>query len=208
MPRPCNAFMYYRKDFWREYKASGGGLNQIEVSRIAGEKWKAVSAEKKAYYEDLAREGAAEHKRKYPEYKYNESSGKASRKSTTSRAAPRLPRPSPPSPPIAQASSSKSPVNHVASVARPVEVEVEVEVGVEAEVSESHPVYVQQMPTIVPNDPYFQTPVRAPFPERSGATSWNDEDYANLARFAIKPHRMAVADTVFLSSVDGSRACF
>ena len=71
IPRPPNAFMLYRSDFLKR-RAIPEEIErrQQNLSRIAGQCWRMLSAEEKAVWNNKAAEVAAAHHAKYPDYKF------------------------------------------------------------------------------------------------------------------------------------------
>ncbi|KAI0633674.1 hypothetical protein C8Q77DRAFT_1073467 [Trametes polyzona] len=67
IPRPCNAFILYRKDKVHEIRGAG---HQVDASKQIGALWNAESEEVKRYYARLADEAKLEHQRRYPDYRY------------------------------------------------------------------------------------------------------------------------------------------
>ncbi|KAJ3234642.1 hypothetical protein HDU81_001297 [Chytriomyces hyalinus] len=72
VPRPPNAFILYRKDtqprLVLEYK--GKGRSSRDFSSMVGQMWKNESPVIKAYYQSMAKDRLAEHRRLYPDYCY------------------------------------------------------------------------------------------------------------------------------------------
>ncbi|KAI8839509.1 hypothetical protein BJ741DRAFT_94423 [Chytriomyces cf. hyalinus JEL632] len=72
VPRPPNAFILYRKDtqprLVLEYK--GKGRSSRDFSSMVGQMWKSESPVIKAYYQSMAKDRLAEHRRLYPDYCY------------------------------------------------------------------------------------------------------------------------------------------
>lgn len=68
IPRPPNPFILYRSDMMKTIKATEPSAR--EVSRLAGQKWKAEPREVKEEYKLKALLLLAEHRRKYPDYRY------------------------------------------------------------------------------------------------------------------------------------------
>ena len=71
IPRPPNAFMLFRSDFWAKEK------NKITVerdhrmiSRIAGLEWNKLSEAQRAPYRGMAERAKQQHAQLYPNYKY------------------------------------------------------------------------------------------------------------------------------------------
>ncbi|KAF7329500.1 HMG box domain-containing protein [Mycena kentingensis (nom. inval.)] len=80
IPRPPNAFILFRSSFIRTQnvpeRVEG---NHSQLSKIIGRYWKALPQEEKAKWEDKARAAQAEHRRRYPDWRFrpaNDRSGK------------------------------------------------------------------------------------------------------------------------------------
>ncbi|TDL22299.1 hypothetical protein BD410DRAFT_701919, partial [Rickenella mellea] len=72
IPRPPNCFITFRSHICKAGTIPERLRNRHDyVSRAAGSIWRNMSPEEKAPYERLARQAAAEHKRKYPGYSYS-----------------------------------------------------------------------------------------------------------------------------------------
>jgi hypothetical protein len=71
-PRPPNAFMLFRSDFWatEKQKAIPIGRDHRDISRIAGHCWNNLDHAGRARYQKLAEEAKQRHMLQYPEYKY------------------------------------------------------------------------------------------------------------------------------------------
>ncbi|KAF1929265.1 uncharacterized protein M421DRAFT_100396 [Didymella exigua CBS 183.55] len=70
IPRPRNAFILYRQHHQQTIIRRNPGLNNPDISKIIGEKWKAESDEEKKIWQDLAQEEKARHHEQYPDYRY------------------------------------------------------------------------------------------------------------------------------------------
>ncbi|KAJ7052044.1 high mobility group box domain-containing protein, partial [Mycena amicta] len=77
VPRPANAFICFRSRFIREQKAqlAAAGTDQprtqqTDWSRLAGDRWHAMSAFERQEYFDMSERIAREHKAMHPDYKY------------------------------------------------------------------------------------------------------------------------------------------
>ncbi|KAA8619302.1 NHP6B Chromatin-associated protein containing the HMG domain protein [Pyrenophora tritici-repentis] len=70
IPRPRNAFILYRQYHQQGVITLNPGLNNPEISKIIGEKWKAESDEAKKEWQDLAQREKAKHQETYPDYRY------------------------------------------------------------------------------------------------------------------------------------------
>ncbi|KAL1658498.1 hypothetical protein GGF50DRAFT_120801 [Schizophyllum commune] len=89
--RPCNKFFHFRRDYNKNLKNKAVGItgdNQADVSKDAAAVWKALSPEGKAFYEEQAKAEAEQHKKKYPDYKYNGWKGASSMASSLTPTAP------------------------------------------------------------------------------------------------------------------------
>ncbi|RKP39701.1 high mobility group box domain-containing protein, partial [Dimargaris cristalligena] len=69
--RPHNSFMLYRKDMQKLVIKDNPNMNQKIVSKKVGEMWKNAPESVKEHYGRLAEQAKEEHKKKYPNYKYN-----------------------------------------------------------------------------------------------------------------------------------------
>ncbi|KAI0785528.1 high mobility group box domain-containing protein, partial [Abortiporus biennis] len=71
-PRPRNPWILFRGDALKMYKPAEGetGQQQAQVSKEIAKMWRNASPQIRAHYEDLAEIEKAEHKAKYPDYKY------------------------------------------------------------------------------------------------------------------------------------------
>ena len=67
IPRPPNAFILYRSELCKECPER----NNRHISQIAGVLWRNMSEEKKDFYRAQAAQALAEHKLKYPNYKFS-----------------------------------------------------------------------------------------------------------------------------------------
>jgi hypothetical protein len=79
-PRPPNAFMLFRSDFWRFNKATIPERDHRQISRIAAHCWNALAEPRRVPYQDQARKLKEEHALMYPQHKYNSSAKDRARK--------------------------------------------------------------------------------------------------------------------------------
>ena len=70
-PRPPNAFMLFRSDFWRFNKERIPERDHRQISRIAAHCWNALEEPRRVPYQELARKLKDEHAQLYPQHKYN-----------------------------------------------------------------------------------------------------------------------------------------
>ncbi|KAL0960241.1 hypothetical protein HGRIS_011873 [Hohenbuehelia grisea] len=71
IPRPPNAFMLFRANFVRQKHVPGSiETNHGSLSKIIGETWKAAPLEERRVWEAKAKQAKAEHKAKYPDYRF------------------------------------------------------------------------------------------------------------------------------------------
>ncbi|KAG6827229.1 hypothetical protein H0H92_012711 [Tricholoma furcatifolium] len=71
IPRPPNAFMLFRADFVRQKHVPGTiETNHGSLSKIIGNCWRALPLEEKKLWEVKAKHAKAEHKARYPEYRF------------------------------------------------------------------------------------------------------------------------------------------
>ncbi|KAH8834930.1 hypothetical protein DL96DRAFT_1701944 [Flagelloscypha sp. PMI_526] len=73
IPRPPNAFLIYRSEFWQieKAKSDNGERSHREISKLAGASWKTLSEDDQRPYRLRAAEIKLEHKKQYPGYVYN-----------------------------------------------------------------------------------------------------------------------------------------
>ncbi|KAJ7238846.1 hypothetical protein B0H12DRAFT_88235 [Mycena haematopus] len=71
IPRPPNAFMLFRADFVRQKHVPGSiETNHGSLSKIIGNCWRSLPLPEKHIWEIKAKHAKAEHKLKYPDYKF------------------------------------------------------------------------------------------------------------------------------------------
>ncbi|EJF58205.1 high mobility group box domain-containing protein, partial [Dichomitus squalens] len=74
IPRPPNAWILYRTDLLNQWKANRSPheppSRQSDISRLVSARWKAEDSAIKLEYEKRAAIAKAEHKKRYPDYKY------------------------------------------------------------------------------------------------------------------------------------------
>ncbi|KAF5378875.1 hypothetical protein D9615_006903 [Tricholomella constricta] len=71
IPRPPNAFMLFRADFVRQKHVPGTiETNHGSLSKIIGNCWRSLPLEEKRVWEVKAKRAKAEHKERYPEYRF------------------------------------------------------------------------------------------------------------------------------------------
>ncbi|KAJ6525960.1 high mobility group box domain-containing protein [Mycena capillaripes] len=77
IPRPPNAFILFRSSFIRSQnvpeKVEG---NHRHLSKIIGKYWHALPPSERARWEDKARAAQAEHRRRYPDWRFRPGNGK------------------------------------------------------------------------------------------------------------------------------------
>ncbi|KAL6917537.1 hypothetical protein ACHAPO_000646 [Fusarium lateritium] len=71
IPRPRNSWMLYRQAKSQQIIAEHEGLTAGELSRIISTMWNRETPETQAYWQRLAEQEGADHKRLYPGYKYS-----------------------------------------------------------------------------------------------------------------------------------------
>ncbi|KAK9765407.1 slightly ste11-like protein [Basidiobolus ranarum] len=71
IPRPNNSFMTYRKEKQQEILDTFPGINNKEVSKIIGMRWRREPEEVKKIYRAKAAEEKSLHAKRYPGYKYS-----------------------------------------------------------------------------------------------------------------------------------------
>ena len=70
-PRPPNAFMLFRSDFWRFNKGRIPERDHRQISRLAATCWNALEEPRRVPYQERARQLKDEHAQLYPQHKYN-----------------------------------------------------------------------------------------------------------------------------------------
>lgn len=71
VPRPVNAFMIFRSEFWNEQKKKDTvERDHRQISRMAGQRWNQLSPVQRAVYHAKADEAKRRHAITYPNYKY------------------------------------------------------------------------------------------------------------------------------------------
>ena len=70
-PRPPNAFMLFRSDFWRFNKERIPERDHRQISRLAAQCWNALEEPRRVPYQERARRLKDEHAQLYPQHKYN-----------------------------------------------------------------------------------------------------------------------------------------
>ncbi|KAF9023797.1 high mobility group box, partial [Hymenopellis radicata] len=68
IPRPPNSFILFRQEYARLH--TNPKTFQSNVSKNAGEAWRALSAKDKQHYKDLAAVQKEKHMAKYPDYRF------------------------------------------------------------------------------------------------------------------------------------------
>lgn len=88
-PRPPNAFMLFRSDFWRFNKERIPERDHRQISRIAAHCWNSLDESRRIPYQERARQLKDEHAQLYPQHKYNlpakERASKKAKKEWTGR---------------------------------------------------------------------------------------------------------------------------
>ncbi|KAJ7024496.1 hypothetical protein C8F04DRAFT_1301977 [Mycena alexandri] len=96
VPRPPNAFMLFRADFVRQKHVPGSiETNHGSLSKIIGNCWRALPLAEKHIWETKAKHAKAEHKLKYPDYKFRPVHNKRGAAGAASAANPAPPPPQP-----------------------------------------------------------------------------------------------------------------
>ncbi|KAJ7868467.1 hypothetical protein B0H13DRAFT_1635719, partial [Mycena leptocephala] len=71
IPRPPNAFILFRSSFIRSQNVPGRVEgNHSTLSKIIGKVWHALEPSERARWEDKARAAQAEHRRRYPDWRF------------------------------------------------------------------------------------------------------------------------------------------
>ncbi|KAI9143305.1 hypothetical protein BKA69DRAFT_172110 [Paraphysoderma sedebokerense] len=68
--RPMNAFIIYRREKQRLLLNNYSGISNNDISKIVAEMWKNEPEEVKSYFKQIANKVKEEHKKRYPDYKY------------------------------------------------------------------------------------------------------------------------------------------
>ncbi|KAJ7679364.1 hypothetical protein DFH06DRAFT_1078842, partial [Mycena polygramma] len=77
IPRPPNAFILFRSSFIRSQNVPGRVEgNHSTLSKIIGRYWHALPPAERARWEDKARAAQAEHRRRYPDWRFRPGNGK------------------------------------------------------------------------------------------------------------------------------------
>ncbi|KAK6988101.1 hypothetical protein R3P38DRAFT_288258 [Favolaschia claudopus] len=77
IPRPPNAFILFRSSFIRSQNVPGRVEgNHSTLSKIIGKYWHALPPSERARWEDKARAAQAEHRRRYPDWRFRPGNGK------------------------------------------------------------------------------------------------------------------------------------
>lgn len=72
IPRPPNAFMFFRSELWSKEKIKKTvERDHRQISRIAGQVWNEMSDEARKPFIEQALVAKEEHKKKYPDYKFS-----------------------------------------------------------------------------------------------------------------------------------------
>ncbi|KAG6829425.1 hypothetical protein H0H87_011463 [Tephrocybe sp. NHM501043] len=82
IPRPSNSFILFRANYSKsveQHKQHGLDFKPQRLSEIAGKLWKSFTWEEKAPWQAMAEQGKAEHKLKYPNYRFRPVHRKAKR---------------------------------------------------------------------------------------------------------------------------------
>ncbi|TRM58479.1 hypothetical protein BD626DRAFT_633973 [Schizophyllum amplum] len=69
IPRPPNSWILFRDHFRRNF-APSDIIEQSKISKAASPIWRGLTPKDRAYWDNLANEEKVEHRRKYPDYKY------------------------------------------------------------------------------------------------------------------------------------------
>lgn len=77
IPRPPNAFLCFRSEFWEmEKQRPESERDHRQISVLAGERWRSLSEAGRAPFKRMAEEYKKLHAKQYPDYKYAPSSQK------------------------------------------------------------------------------------------------------------------------------------
>ncbi|KAJ7513048.1 hypothetical protein B0H11DRAFT_16728 [Mycena galericulata] len=106
VPRPPNAFMLFRADFVRQKHVPGSiETNHGSLSKIIGNCWRALPLPEKHIWETKAKHAKAEHKLKYPDYKFRPVHNKRGAAASASTSTPVAP----PAQPASKSTSGSTP---------------------------------------------------------------------------------------------------
>ncbi|TRM61276.1 hypothetical protein BD626DRAFT_631816 [Schizophyllum amplum] len=175
--RPPNAFILFRS-WYILHGHPKTDKRQRGISRKAAEVWNTMSDEDKRPFEHDAQVLLIKFKQDNPNFRWN-----------NTPASPSSPSPSTRSSSTSSTSSSKS---HQATPAQDPHSAHDETAG------SSH----ENGPRLSHDDTYFSTPPCA-YPEREADEIASDAYYAQLFQYAIRPHRRAAAESLFLSGNDG-----
>ncbi|KAJ3481962.1 hypothetical protein NLI96_g7302 [Meripilus lineatus] len=90
IPRPPNAFMLFRADFVRQKHVPGSiETNHGSLSKIIGNCWRALPLEEKRIWENRAKKAKAEHRERYPNYRFRPIHNKHKKQAAAEAAAKR-----------------------------------------------------------------------------------------------------------------------
>ncbi|KAL4251413.1 SOX/SOX-like transcription factor [Abortiporus biennis] len=90
IPRPPNAFMLFRADFVRQKHVPGSiETNHGSLSKIIGTCWRQLPLEEKRVWESKAKKAKAEHREKYPNYRFRPVHNKHKKEQAAAEAAKR-----------------------------------------------------------------------------------------------------------------------
>ncbi|CAG8531825.1 8372_t:CDS:1 [Cetraspora pellucida] len=70
-PRPQNAFVLFRRDFYAKLRIEGIKMKNGDISRLASEEWHKQPKEVLRYFEILEQLAKDKHNEMYPDYKYS-----------------------------------------------------------------------------------------------------------------------------------------
>lgn len=68
--RPMNSFMIFARDFRAEMREKHPNIDNKEISKMLGQKWKSLNPDEKKIYYDKATAVAEQHKKDHPDWKF------------------------------------------------------------------------------------------------------------------------------------------
>eukprot|EP01147_Barroeca_monosierra_P010913 gene10913-2987_t len=79
IPRPMNSFMCFAKRYRQILQQENPGLDNKDISRMLGLKWRSLSEDERSIYTEQAKALAHEHRALYPEWKFTRETKKKKR---------------------------------------------------------------------------------------------------------------------------------
>eukprot|EP00741_Cyanophora_paradoxa_P008216 tig00000025_g7951.t1 len=94
-PRPVNSFLIFSNQFRKKLQEENKEMTNAQISRLLGEKWRSLSRDVKARYEEVARAVREDFILRHPEYRWNASHETKKKKGHGGSAAAQAPPPAP-----------------------------------------------------------------------------------------------------------------